>query len=57
MRIISAIAVIAISLMLGGCFASVVNAYSSQDTTLRSNDILVNGPGSAPVLPDGGGGS
>ena len=58
MRIISAIVVIAISLALGGCFASVINAYSGgQDTTLRGNDILSSNPGSAPVQPDGGGGN
>jgi hypothetical protein len=56
MKLIPFAIVLAVSLALGGCFASIINAYSGQDTTLKGNDILVTGPANAPVLPDGGGG-
>ena len=56
MKAISVVVVLALSLALGGCFASVINAYSSQDTTLRGNDILNHSPANSPILPDGGGG-
>jgi hypothetical protein len=56
MKVISVIVVLAISLVLGGCFASIINAYSGQDTTLRGNDILTSTPANVPVSPDGGGG-
>ena len=58
MKGMSMIVVIAISLALGGCFTSVINAYSvsGQDPTLRGNEVLNNGPSHSPVQPDGGGG-
>jgi hypothetical protein len=55
MKVISVIVVFAISLALGGCFASIINAYSGQDTTLKSNETLINHPANVPVQPDGGG--
>jgi hypothetical protein len=58
MKGISLIVVIAVSLTLGGCFTSVINAYSvsGQDPTLKGNEVLINSPANAPVQPDGGGG-
>jgi len=57
MKLIPIALVIVVSIALGGCFASIVNAYSGQDTTLKGNDLLVNSPANSPVLPDGGGGA
>jgi hypothetical protein len=58
MKGMAVIAVIAISLALGGCFTSVINAYSvsGQDPTFKGNEVLTNGPAHSPVQPDGGGG-
>jgi FlaG/FlaF family flagellin (archaellin) len=57
MKVISVIAVIAVSLALGGCFASVINAYSvsGQDPTYKGNEVLTKGPANVPVQPQGGG--
>ena len=49
-----AIGLVAVS--LGGCWSSILNNYSSQDTTLKGNAILTSPPSATPVLPDGGGG-
>jgi hypothetical protein len=50
------LAIILLCTALGGCWSSVINAYSGQDTTLRGNAILVEPPANVPVQPDGGGG-
>jgi hypothetical protein len=57
MKSMAIIAVIAISLVLGGCFTSVINAYSvsGQDPTFKGNEVLNNSPANTPVQPDGGG--
>jgi hypothetical protein len=59
MKVMSLIVVIAVSLALGGCFTSVINAYSvsGQDTTFKGNEVLINSPANTPVQPDGGGGN